>query len=122
MAISTITRNEKIIYCNDWKGLKNPEQFKPKIDEGNKNTRQLIAEGKTNILTLTDISNSFVFGDTIKMLGEAAKLAKSITYKSATVGISGGKRTILNGINLFSKAKIKYFDTVEEAIEWLVED
>ena len=122
MALNTIEKNGKIIYYNDWKNLKTPEQFKPKIDEGNKNTEQLIKEGKNDILTLTDVSNSFIYGETIKLLNEAAKLAKPITKKTATVGITGAKKTLLNGINLLTKASIKYFDTVDEALNWLVED
>ncbi|MCK5536338.1 MAG: hypothetical protein KAI79_05890, partial [Bacteroidales bacterium] len=60
--------------------------------------------------------------DIVQMLREAGKLAKSITKKSATVGLSSAKKIILNSINTFSQAKIKAFDTVEEAKDWLAED
>ncbi|MEA2043268.1 MAG: hypothetical protein U9N85_12065 [Bacteroidota bacterium] len=118
--MKTIQYKGKTIYINDWKNLKNSDQFKPKIEEGNKNTQALIEQGKTNILTLTDITGSFVFGDTVQLLNQASKLANGITKKSATVGLTGGKKVILNSINVFAKSDVKAFNTIEEAKEWLV--
>ena len=120
MALTIIEHKGKQIYYNDWRNIANPEDFKPKIEAGNENTIQLINQGKTNILTLTDITNSFIFGETVQMLKEASKLANPITEKSATVGLSSVKKLILNGINVFSGAKVKAFDTIEQAKDWLI--
>jgi len=122
MALTTIKHKGKTIYYNDWRNLKNLEQFKPKILDGNNNTRELIRAGKTNILTLTDITNSYIIGEVAELLREASKLASPITKKSATVGLSAVKKIILNGINLFANSDIKAFDTIEEAKSWLVKD
>ena len=52
MAIETIPFKDEIIYFNDWRNLKNLDDFAIKIDEGNQNTLELIKQGKKDILTL----------------------------------------------------------------------
>ncbi len=120
MAINTITHKGKTIYYNDWRNLKRPEAFAPKIKEGNENTKTLMDEGKKDILTLTDVSGSYTYGETIQWIKEAAKLAKPITKKSASVGLSISKKILLNSVNTFSKSDVKAFDNIEEAKDWLV--
>ncbi len=120
MPLNKITHKGKIIYFNDWTNLKDENDFAPKIEEGNANTRFLMNAGKKDILTLTDVSGSFTFGKTIQLMKEAAALAKPITKKSATVGLSGSKIVLLNSLNYFSKSDIKAFSTIEEAKDWLV--
>lgn len=122
MALTIIEYKGKIIYYNDWRNLKNDEQFRPKIEEGDENTRQLISDGEKNILTLTDITGSFAYDDTIILLKEAAKLARPITKQSATVGLSIAKKILLNGLNMVARTDLKAFDTIDEAKEWLVKD
>ena len=122
MALKIIEYKGKIIYHNDWRNLKNPKEFQPKIEEGMQNTEQLIRSGKTDILTLTDVSNSFIFGETVQLLKSAAKTAKPITKKSATVGLSIPKKILLNAINIFAGTDLRALDTVEQAKEWLVSD
>ena len=122
MAIETIPFKDEIIYFNDWRNLKNLDDFAIKIDEGNQNTLELIKQGKKDILTLTDVSNSFVYGKTLQLLKEASQLSLGITKKSATVGLSTAKKIILNGINTFANSNIKAFDSLEEAKEWLVKE
>ena len=122
MALTIIEYKGKIIYYNDWRNLKNDEQFRPKIEEGDENTRQLINEGEKDILTLTDVTGSFAYDDTITLLKESAKLARPITIKSATVGLSMAKKILLNGLNMISRTDLKAFDTLEDAKNWLVED
>lgn len=122
MALTKIQHKGKTIYFNDWTNLSNFDDFKPKIEEGDENTKELIADGKTNILTLTDITGSFIFGETLPLLREAGKLSKGITKKSATVGLSFAKKILLNSLNVFANSDIKAFDTIEEAKDWLIID
>jgi len=120
MALNKILHKGKTIYFNDWTNLKNPKDFAPKIEEGNSNTKFLIDLDKKDVLTLTDVTGSFTFGETIQWIKDAAKLAKPITKKSATVGLSTSKKILLNSLNSFSKSEVKAFDTIEEAKDWLV--
>lgn len=122
MALTTITHKGKTIYFNDWRGLKQTKDFVPKIEEGNQNTLDLIEQGKTDILTLTDVTDSYVFGEALELLKKAGKTAKAITRKSATVGLTSSKRILLNSLNRFADTNVKAFDTIEEARDWLVKD
>ncbi len=120
MSITTITHAGKVIYFNDWRKLKTPEEFNKEIEISNKKTQELQSEGKSDILILTDVTGSFMYGDTLSKLKESGKLAKSITKKSAVVGLSLAKKVILNGVNIFASSEIKAFNTVDEAKQWLV--
>ena len=122
MALTVIEYKEKQIYYNDWRNITNQKEFEPKIKEANENTKLLINEGKTDILILTDVTDSSIFGETIQMIKEAAKLTTPITKKSATVGLSSVKKLMLNGVNIFAGTKIRAFSTVRQAKEWLVND
>ena len=79
MALNKILHKGKTIYFNDWRNLKNPKDFEPKIKEANDNTKLLINLGKKDVLTLTDITGSYTFGETVQWIKDAAKLAKPIT-------------------------------------------
>ena len=121
MTLIIIEHNGSQIYFNDWTNLKNPEQFSSKVEESNDNTRELITQGKKDILTLTDVTGSFIFGDSVRIIKEASLLANGITKKSATIGLSSAKKLLLNSLNIFAKSNVKAFNTIEEAKDWLIE-
>lgn len=122
MALTTIKHKGKIIYYNDWRNLKNVADFKIHIESTNEDVHRLIKEGKTDILALADVTNSFLIGETLQLIKESGKLSKKITRKSAAIGLSLAKRVILNSVNRFGNTNIKAFDNIEEAKEWLVSE
>jgi len=112
-------KGEDIIYL-DYHGLKKPEDFQDKVGETIKRTKYYLENGIKDILVLTDLSDSYIYGDAPKYLKESTKMARPFVKKSAVIGISGAKRILLNMVNLFSGYETKAFQTKEEAIDWLV--
>ena len=104
----------------DYRNLKMPADFSTKVKE----TMERIVfyqENKIdNILVLTDLTGSFIFGDATKYLKESTKLGRPFIKKSAVIGISGAKKVLLNMINVFSGYQTKAFSSIEEAKDWLV--
>lgn len=78
------------------------------------------AAGKKDLLTLVDLSNSYVFGDGLEELKRSGKELHPITKKRAVVGLNGTQKILLNSVNLFARTDFRAFDTVEQAQEWLV--
>jgi len=48
-------------------------------------------------------------------------MVKPYIKKEAIIGISKGRETFITLVNIFSDIGIKPFNTMEEAIDWLVE-
>jgi hypothetical protein len=115
-----IDYKDKQIYFVDYSDIKTNEEFLSVIKKSNAFREKARAEGKRNLLMLVDITGSFVYGDILTEIKKAGKYTKKITSREAVVGISGGKKILLNIFRSFTSMNIKVFDTVEEAKEWLV--
>jgi hypothetical protein len=109
----------KEIYYVDYSGIKTNEDFLTVIRQTNTFREKIKAEGKKDLLLLVDITGSFVYGEVLSEIKKAGKITKEITSKEAVVGITGGKKILLNIVKSFSNMNIKVFDTVEDAKEWL---
>lgn len=115
-----ISHKGKDIAYLDYRNLKKPSDFKIKVGETLERTKYYYENNIKDILVLTDLTGSFIFGDAPKYLKESTKLGKPFVKKSAVIGISGTKRVLLNMINVFSGYRTKAFSTIEEAKDWLV--
>ena len=115
-----ITHKGKDIIYLDYRGLKNPEEFKKKVGETIKRTEYYLENNIKDILVLTDLTDSYIYGEAPKFLKESTKLARPFVKKSAVIGISGAKRIFLNTVNMFSGYETKAFQTKEDALDWLI--
>ena len=109
----------KIVYL-DYRNLKKTEDFKRKVHATIERTKFYEENNISDLLVLTDLTDSFIVGDASKYLKQSTKLGKSFVKKSAVIGITGAKKVILNIINVFSGYQTKAFDTAEEAKDWLI--
>ncbi len=112
-------QGKDLVYL-DYRGLKKTEEFKEKVTATIERTKFYKENNIKNLLVLTDLTDSFIFGDAPKYLKESTKLGKPFVMKSAVIGITGAKKIILNIINAFSGYQTKAFSTIEEAKDWLV--
>ena len=117
---NVITYKGKDIIYLDYRGLKKPEEFQEKVGETIKRTKYYLENNIKDILVLTDLNDSYIYGNATKFLKESTKMARPFVKKSAVIGISGAKRILLNMVNLFSGYETKAFQTIEEAKDWLV--
>ncbi len=109
----------KIAYL-DYRNLKKPEEFKAKVGETFERIKYYTENNIKDILILTDLTGSFIYGESQKHLKESTKMGRNFVKKSAVIGISGGKKILLNMINTFSGYQTRAFNTIEEAKDWLV--
>jgi hypothetical protein len=110
----------KVIYYVDYSNIKSNPEFLAVIKQTNAFREKVKAEGKKNQLMLVDITGSFVYGEVLDEIKKAGKITKEITAKEAVIGITGGKKILLKIVQTFSNMNLKVFDTVEEAMDWLV--
>ena len=109
-------KGKKIIYIK-YGGLKPSEM----LELIHKATQMIVAEKSNQILSLTDLTGCFInkeFTDTAKKQGA---ISLPLTKKAAVVGVTGIKNILLKAVNEFSAKKRVPFDTVEQALDWLVE-
>jgi hypothetical protein len=117
---SFINHKGKEIYFIDYTNLKLEEEFLAAIKSTNAFREKVKSSGKKDLLMLVDVSNSFVYGEVFSEIKRSGKLTKEITKKTAVVGITGAKKTLLDIANVFTSLNVKPFDNIEDAKEWLI--
>lgn len=115
-----ITHGGKEIYFIDYSNLKFEDEFLAAIKSTNDFREKVKASGKKDLLMLVDFTNSFVYGNAFSKIKESGKLTQSITKKTAVVGITGAKRTLLEIMNTITTLNVKPFDQLEDAKNWLI--
>jgi len=115
-------KNKKIVYA-DYSNLNStkPEEEKELINAIHE-VKNLIASLSEKTLFLTNATNSVANTNTINALKEVTKLSasKGNVEKECIVGITGIKKTLLSTVNYLTGSKVKSFDTLQEAKDWLV--
>lgn len=109
-------QGKEIIYL-DYRG-----QTEEQMIEYLKEAERTILQENKPYLTLTNISEAFATKGFLKQAGKLGERTGHLTIKGAIVGVSGGKRVLLNVFNrLFAGKKgLKPFDSEKEAMEYLV--
>jgi len=115
---SWIEHNGKEILYVDYSGLYD-EELTNATFEVNDFLKKL---EKHEILILVDVRNSYATEKlTVDVLKKNATIAKPYAKKTAVVGITKAQDVILTVVNMFSGFRIKPFNTVKEAKDWLIE-
>ena len=81
----------------------------------------VVNHGKHELLVYVDARNSDLDDIGFEIGRKVAKMVKPYIKKEAVIGVTKGRETLLTLINVFSDIGIKPFDSMEEAIDWLVE-
>ncbi|GEM_PF-5701225 len=113
----------KKILVLDYSGLK-----AGKVDEKQqlldviRQAYDVVGQQNEKIRFLSYVANSSADNDIMARLKEFAAFCNSNgkVDKECVVGISPLQKIFVNTINMFSKAKLVIFDTVDQAKEWLV--
>ena len=79
--------------------------------------------GREDILMLIDMTDAVITPKYHQRMKKLGKETTPIINKAAVVGMSTGiKSVIINGFIKFSGMKMKLFNSIEKAKEWLVEN
>ena len=81
----------------------------------------LANQGNHELLIYVDARNCDLDDIGFNIGLKVAKMVKPYIKKEAIIGITKGKDTLITLVNVFSDIGIRPFDTMEEAIDWLVE-
>ena len=108
-------KGKKILFT-DSSGLKDIEQLKQNLIR----TKEILLKEDQSVLFMTDIKGA-TFNSAL--VSEMKEVIKEVTPKikaSAYVGVEGIQKVILIGLAKIKKRKLKVFDSVEEAKDWLI--
>jgi len=83
-------------------------------------TELIAKQAKKSLLTLTDVTGIYVCKDVNDALTTMASQNRPHVKKAAVVGISGIKLTFFNIMMALSDRKVKVFNDIEAAKDWLV--
>jgi hypothetical protein len=119
MSYSFIHYKNKKILVIDYRQCKTANDTINVIEEVKKEYKRT----SEKYLAFSDFTNAPVNNEYMDMVKKYAKeIFDERTSKRACIGITGMKKILLNGFNLFSKNKMYPFDSKEEALEYLVND
>jgi hypothetical protein len=119
MSISYIFHKGKKIMFIDYTKCKTAQETIDLLEK----VRQEYLKTNEKIIALNDFRDAYGSNEYMKRANQLAKeLFDERTYKNAAIGVTGIKKILLNGYNVFVKHKIMPFNTKEEALDWLAND
>lgn len=80
------------------------------------------AQPNDSVLVLTDMRDTNVGSDLLPAMNAASAATKAHVHKTAVLGVTGMKRKLADLLTALTGQQLKYFDDVESAKHWLVED
>ena len=117
--IRWIKHKEKQILYFDYSNLVTTDDLLTIIQKTNDFIKK---QDENNLLLLVDVRNSDANEKiAIDALKNNALIVKPFVKKSAVVGVTNMQEIILTVVNMFSSLGIKPFDTIDEAIDWLID-
>ncbi len=115
-----IEHNGKKILYQDFSNLfYNAKAVKDELDQVQ---AIVLAEPLNSVLVLSDFRNTEITNELMPVMNEASKRTKSHVRKTATLGITGFKRTLGDLLSRLTGQPIMYFASEAEAKEWLAKE
>ncbi len=112
-------KGKKIFYQNFSKNFYNAAAVKAELDEVQK---IVIAQPLNSALVLSDFRDTNVGSDLLSQMNAASAATKAYVHKTAVLGVTGMKRRLADLLIAITGQPLKYFDDIESAKNWLVED
>jgi len=107
---------ERNVVFVDYTNLK-AEELVAEVDRVHKEARAHLTGTRAKVLV--DVRGAMMSAEAVRALKESTRSDKAMIEKTAIVGVTGVKRILADAIARFSGTNTKYFDTKEEAMEWL---
>jgi hypothetical protein len=80
------------------------------------------AQPNGSVLILTDMRDTNVGSDLLPAMNAASTATKDHVRKTAVLGVIGMKRKLADLLTSLTGQPLKYFDDIEAAKKWLVEE
>ena len=112
-------KGEKIFYQDFSKLFYNAAAVKAELEEVQK---IVLAEPANSVLVLTDMRDTNIGSDVLPSMNAASNATKGHVRKTAVLGITGMKRKLADLLTALTGQPLQYFDDVESAKNWLVEE
>jgi hypothetical protein len=112
-------RGKKIFYQDFSKNFYNAAAVKAELAEVQK---VVTAQPKNSVLVLSDFRDTSVGNELLSSMNAASAATKAYVRKTAVLGVTGVKRTLADLLTALTGQPLKYFDDMETAKNWLVED
>ena len=81
-----------------------------------------LSEPDGSVLNLVNVEGSVGTPEGVEILKKSAIDTKHKTKRIAVLGVTGLKQFLAQGIARMSGQTIRYFDSEEQALEWLIKD
>ena len=107
---------KEILYC-DFRNL----ETKDLIDGLRDSLNEIGSMNRNDLLFLFDVTDTFFERESFNVAVEFAKGVKPFRKKSALVGVTGGKKFLLNSILTITQtaSQVKSFDDIDDAKKWI---
>ena len=112
-------KGKRIFYQDFSQNFYNASAVKTELDEVQK---VVIAEPPNSVLVLSDFRDTTIAGDLLSAMNAASRATKDHVRKTAVLGVTGVKRQLADLLTKLTGQPLKYFDEMEAAKNWLVQD
>jgi hypothetical protein len=112
-------KGKRIFYQDFSKNFYNSAAVKTELNE----VQKIIQTQPLNsALVLSDFRDTNVGSDLLPVMNAASAATKAHVHKTAVLGVTGMKRKLADLLTALTGQPLKYFDDLESAKNWLVED
>jgi hypothetical protein len=81
----------------------------------------IVAQPLDSVLLLIDTAGTIISPEALNLLKNIAVKGKKFTRKTAVLGVTGARRTMLEIVVKFSGLPVSSFETEQQAKDWLVQ-
>ena len=82
----------------------------------------VISEANNSVLVLSDFRDTEIGSDLISVMNAASTATKAHVRKTAVIGVVGMKRKLADLMIMLTGQPLKYFNDVDSAKRWLIEE
>ena len=112
-------KGKKIFYQDFSKNFYNTVAVKAELAEVQEVVK---AQPSDSVLILSDMRDTNVGSDLLPAMNAASAATKAHVHKTAVLGVTGIKRKLADLLTALTGQQLKYFDDIEEAKRWLIEE
>lgn len=112
-------KGKRIFYQDFSRQFYNSAAVKAELDEVQK---VVTSQPKDSVLVLSDFRDTSVGSDLLSSMNAASNATKAYVHKTAVLGVTGMKRKLADLLTALTGQPLKYFDDIESAKNWLVEE
>ncbi|MGE5376736.1 MAG: STAS/SEC14 domain-containing protein [Bacteroidota bacterium] len=112
-------KNKRIFYQDFSRQFYNSTAVKAELDEVQK---VVSAQPRDSVLVLSDFRDTSVGSDLLSSMNAASNATKDYVHKTAVLGVTGMKRKLADLLTALTGQPLKYFDDLEAAKDWLVQE